>query len=48
MPNYNLETQVDIVIAMCVVHNFVITHCNNNCFLNKVVGPDWVDDDPKA
>ncbi|KAK6151519.1 hypothetical protein DH2020_014154 [Rehmannia glutinosa] len=42
MPNYKLPTQADIVIACCVVHNFVRKHSASDEIFEQVRDPDYV------
>lgn len=44
MPNYFLDTQADLVLACCVIHNFVKRHSSvrDECF-EEVSNPDYVD-----
>ncbi|KAK6138572.1 hypothetical protein DH2020_027686 [Rehmannia glutinosa] len=42
MPNYKLPTQADIVIACCVVHNFVRKHSAFDEIFESVADPDYV------
>ncbi|KAK6144745.1 hypothetical protein DH2020_021565 [Rehmannia glutinosa] len=46
MPNYLLCTQSDIVIACCVIHNFIRKHCNvPDEIWNAIRDPDWHEPD---
>ncbi|KAK6156513.1 hypothetical protein DH2020_010761 [Rehmannia glutinosa] len=42
MPNYKLPMQTDIVIACCVIHNFVRKHCMDDDIFESVVDPDYI------
>ncbi|KAK6120395.1 hypothetical protein DH2020_045875 [Rehmannia glutinosa] len=42
MPNYKLPMQADIVIACCVIHNFVRKHCMADDIFQSVADPDYI------
>ncbi|KAK6160636.1 hypothetical protein DH2020_004017 [Rehmannia glutinosa] len=42
MPNYKLLMKADIVIACCVIHNFVRKHCMADDIFQSVADPDYI------
>ncbi|CAA0830893.1 Unknown protein [Striga hermonthica] len=42
MPNYTIEFQTDIVIACCVVHNFILEHPKFENVPPAILNPDYI------